>query len=125
MRVIDSLADLREWTLDNKTVKRALVPTMGALHEGHLSLCDRAREAVCNDGHVVVTIFVNPTQFGPNEDLDAYPRQLEADVEACEARRVDLVFAPPVDDIYFPDKSVVVHEAYIAQSLYESTNCAW
>ncbi|MFW5950803.1 MAG: pantoate--beta-alanine ligase [Gemmatimonadota bacterium] len=82
----------------------ALVPTMGALHEGHLSLMDRARELA---GHVVVSIFVNPTQFGPGEDYEQYPRALERDVELAEARGVDLVYAPPSDEVY-PDGSPAI-----------------
>lgn len=76
-----------------------LVPTMGALHEGHASLVRVAREKV-GSGPVVVSIFVNPLQFGPNEDLDRYPRTLDADLELCAAEGVDIVFAPSVDEVY-------------------------
>lgn len=77
-----------------------LVPTMGALHEGHLSLMRRAREEVGPGGVVVVSVFVNPTQFAPGEDLDSYPRTLEADLEACASAGVDVVFTPSVADVY-------------------------
>ena len=75
------------------------VPTMGALHEGHASLVREARARV-GEGPVVVSIFVNPMQFAPGEDLDRYPRTLEADLEVCAAEGVDVVFAPAVDEVY-------------------------
>jgi pantoate--beta-alanine ligase len=74
------------------------VPTMGALHEGHASLMREARTHV--DGPLVVSIFVNPMQFGPGEDLDRYPRTLAADLEVCATHGVDVVFAPGVDEVY-------------------------
>ncbi len=80
--------------------KVALVPTMGALHEGHATLIRTARAAT--DGPVVVSVFVNPLQFAAGEDLDRYPRTLEADLEICEAAGADVVFAPSVDEVY-PD----------------------
>jgi pantoate--beta-alanine ligase len=81
-----------------------LVPTMGALHDGHLALLRRARELAGPAGTVAVSIFVNPLQFGPNEDLDKYPRTLDADLAACEG--VDLVFAPSVREMY-PQEQLV------------------
>lgn len=83
----------------------AVVMTMGALHDGHARLMDAARE---HADHVLVTIFVNPRQFGAGEDLDRYPRTLEADLEVCAARGVEVVFAPSVDEVYPSDEEVPV-----------------
>ena len=77
--------------------RTGFVPTMGFLHEGHLSLIDKAAE---NSDAVIVSIFVNPTQFAPNEDLDAYPRDFEQDCRLCELRGVDVVFAPSDSEMY-------------------------
>ncbi len=80
--------------------KRVLVPTMGALHDGHAALMRAGRVLAGPGGHVTASIFVNPTQFGANEDLAKYPRSLEADVDLCAGEGVDLVFAPNVEGIY-------------------------
>ncbi|GAA1920876.1 pantoate--beta-alanine ligase [Streptantibioticus ferralitis] len=77
----------------------AVVMTMGALHEGHATLIRTARERV-GDGRVMVTVFVNPLQFGPNEDLDRYPRTLDADLKIAEQAGADIVFAPGTDEVY-------------------------
>ncbi|WP_412067920.1 pantoate--beta-alanine ligase [Rubrivirga sp. IMCC43871] len=78
----------------------ALVPTMGALHDGHLALVEAARRHVGPDGHVAVSVFVNPTQFAPGEDFDAYPRTLDADLDALAPLGVDAVFAPSAAEMY-------------------------
>jgi pantoate--beta-alanine ligase len=85
-----------------------LVPTMGALHDGHRALLRQARELAGPGGSVVVSIFVNPLQFGPNEDLDKYPRTLDEDLAACEAEGADLVFAPSVREMYPQEQLVTV-----------------
>jgi len=94
--VVTTIADLRS-RLEGQRV--ALVPTMGALHDGHLALVDRASELA---EVVVVSIFVNPLQFGPTEDLERYPRDLDADLAALSGHGVDYVFAPSVEEMY-PD----------------------
>ncbi len=89
--------------------RRAVVMTMGALHEGHARLMREARSRVGPAGHVTVTVFVNPTQFGVDEDLDRYPRTLEADVDLCAREGVDVVFAPGPEVVYRDgDPQVVV-----------------
>lgn len=116
MKIISSPKEMKEFSANAKAAGRkiALVPTMGALHEGHLSLIDKAKSLA---DVVVVSVFVNPTQFGPNEDYDKYPRQLEADVAKCEEHSVDVVFAPSPADIYAPDASTFVSEEQISKNL--------
>jgi pantoate--beta-alanine ligase len=80
--------------------RRAVVMTMGALHEGHATLIRTARSLAGPDGEVVVTVFVNPLQFGAGEDLDRYPRTLDADIKIAEQSGANVVFAPSVDEVY-------------------------
>jgi len=100
-RVVQSRSSLRSaYASLPPGTRRILVPTMGALHEGHASLMRQARAMAGEQGHVTASIFVNPTQFAPHEDLDRYPRSLESDVETCAREGVDLVFTPSVDTVY-------------------------
>jgi pantoate--beta-alanine ligase len=90
-----------------------LVPTMGALHEGHLALVDRAIQLAGRKGSTVASIFVNPTQFGPEEDFWKYPRSFRHDCLLLSKKRCNLVFAPDPGDMYAPDASVVVTESQL------------
>jgi len=107
MEIFETIELLRSWSrfahADGKSV--GLVPTMGALHEGHLSLV-RAAKDKCDA--VAASIFVNPTQFGPNEDFALYPRTFETDCALLEAEGVDVVFAPAPDEMYRPGASTFV-----------------
>lgn len=94
-----------------------LVPTMGAFHQGHLSLMHRAREIAGPDGTVVVSIFVNPIQFDRASDLAAYPQPIASDLGACEAAGVDVAFTPAAESMYFPDRSVTVTETLLSRGL--------
>lgn len=118
MDVLPDKATMRHWLSAHRDRPRVLVPTMGALHRGHTSLFDRARtEAGRIGGEVIATIFVNPTQFAPHEDFDAYPRPLEADLALCRAHGVDAVFTPVAHEMYAPDRSITVSESRLSTTL--------
>jgi pantoate--beta-alanine ligase len=104
MKIITSANELKKYLREqNRTI--GYVPTMGALHEGHLTLIREAREA---NEIVVVSIFVNPTQFLAGEDLDKYPRRDEADKKICEVAGVDILFMPNAEELYFNDEVKIV-----------------
>lgn len=100
---LEMLRQVRE--ARRRGLRIGVVPTMGALHAGHVSLVERARHEC---GFVVTTIFVNPTQFGPNEDFSRYPRTLDADLKLCRQAGADVVFTPTTDVMYSPDAQTVV-----------------
>lgn len=116
MKVIHDAKELQQTALalraQGKTV--ALVPTMGNLHAGHASLMDEARSRA---DVLIVSVFVNPTQFGPNEDYEKYPRTLDADCDVCRAHGVDILFAPTPSTIYAPTFSTFVTESACSQGL--------
>ena len=117
MKLIKGISEMQAWSKaiskEGRTI--AVVPTMGYLHAGHLSLIDAARIAGANA--IVVTIFVNPTQFGPNEDLEKYPRDLERDLKLCESKQVDAVFNPEPNEMYSNNASTWVVEEKLSKGL--------
>jgi len=116
MRLVKTIRELKQELepIRRSGVTVGFVPTMGYLHEGHLSLM---RKSVEECGFTVVSIFVNPTQFGPGEDYDRYPRDLERDLSMCKSVGVDLVFAPGVSEMYEPDACTRVTVSGLTQNL--------
>jgi pantoate--beta-alanine ligase len=116
LSVVRTVADLRARvaTWRDRGERVGFVPTMGALHEGHLSLVRLARERA---DHVVASVFVNPTQFGPNEDFDAYPRTEARDAELLASAGCELLFAPDVAEMYAPGFSTTVTVAGVSEPL--------
>ncbi|MGA2542341.1 MAG: pantoate--beta-alanine ligase [Verrucomicrobiota bacterium] len=102
----------RQWQQAGKAV--VLVPTMGSLHRGHVRLMERARQWAGRKGRVVVSVYVNPRQFGPREDFAAYPRDLKGDQRLCRAAGVDVFFAPGDAEMYPADFSTAVEEGKLA-----------
>jgi len=115
-RVVKTVAALARYVARQKRDGKSigLVPTMGALHAGHLALI---RRSVKENDRTVVSVFVNPTQFGPNEDLKTYPRPFARDREACRSAGVDVVFAPNVDEMYPPGATTTVDVGKLATVL--------
>lgn len=116
MQTIQSVNEMQSHAIGLRSSGRliALVPTMGCLHEGHLSLIDIAKERA---DKVIVSIFVNPTQFGPSEDYGKYPRMLDADIEKCRERGADIVFNPSLDEMYPDGYSTYLTEESISDGL--------
>ncbi len=116
MEILRTVAELRGWSRENhsKNTTVGLVPTMGALHAGHASLI-RAAASEC--GAVAVSIFVNPTQFGPNEDYGRYPRSFEADCALAEAAGAGVIFAPAVEELYPAGAATFVEVQGLSQRL--------
>lgn len=120
MRIVRSVHEMQTAAQEAGRAGRriALVPTMGYLHEGHLSLARLGRERA---DVLVLSLFVNPTQFAPGEDLDQYPRDFERDRRLCEAEGVDILFCPEADDVYAPDATVHVTEDHLSRVLCGTT----
>lgn len=119
MKLIQSISELREILPIDKM--KVLVPTMGALHSGHASLINIARDKANNNGLVIVSIFVNPTQFDREEDLTNYPSSLDKDLLLCKEHGADIVFAPSAKEMYFPDNSFTLIESHLSQNLCGAT----
>ena len=116
MRTLGTVAEAANFRLASPSPV-VLVPTMGALHRGHAALIEAARSRAGQGGTVVVSIFVNPSQFGPSEDFSRYPRPLDDDLALCRALGADAVFSPAADEIYPPGDSTVVEETRLSSGL--------
>src|SRR3954469_4556600 len=113
MRIVSSVGGMQRMAAHwkRKGVRIGFVPTMGYLHAGHLSLVKRARRLVRKEGKIVVSIYVNPTQFGPKEDFSRYPRDFKRDADLCRKAGADAIFAPEDREMYPAD----VYSTYVVE----------
>ncbi|MBX0313922.1 pantoate--beta-alanine ligase [Planococcus glaciei] len=116
MRTIETIQELKAWVKETKGSGETigLVPTMGFLHEGHISLVNKAK---AENDRVVMSIFVNPAQFGPNEDFDRYPRDLERDQRLAEQAGTDVIFAPSAEEMYPRESQISISAGALADVL--------
>lgn len=116
MKIIKKINEMQDFSRQARMAGKTIgvVPTMGYLHEGHISLIKRAREKA---DVVIVTLFVNPVQFAPGEDLDSYPKDFERDCDICRQEGVTVLFAPNSDEMYYPDRSIWITEESLSKKL--------
>lgn len=116
LRIIETIKELRQWVADTRAAGSTigLVPTMGFLHEGHMKLVSTAKDE--NDA-IVMSIFVNPAQFGPDEDFDRYPRNMARDTQLAKDAGVDVIFAPSVEEMYPRQSAITISAGRLAEQL--------
>ena len=117
-KILEVKEQIKDWKKENYTI--GLVPTMGALHAGHASLIKKAKEI---SDKVVVSVFVNPIQFGPSEDFNKYPRKIDSDVEICESLGVDVVFNPAAEEMYGKNKNLSNYDLTFVCPPYNYVDC--
>ncbi|UDQ96903.1 pantoate--beta-alanine ligase [Lentisphaerota bacterium WC36G] len=120
MKIISTISEMQNASQEARMagLRIAVVPTMGCLHEGHISLIEKAKQLA---NFVIVTIFVNPTQFGENEDFSTYPRTFDRDCQICKDLTVDVIFAPQDNEMYHSDASTWVEEIQLSENLCGKT----
>ena len=116
LRIIETIVELNTWVQQQKTARQSigLVPTMGFLHEGHMKLVETAKD---ENVKIVMSIFVNPAQFGPGEDFERYPRDMERDLQMAEEAGIDLVFAPSAKEMYPRESAIAITAGRLAEEL--------
>lgn len=116
MKIAKTIGSLRTFRKGNSS-RTVLIPTMGALHDGHAELIRAGRKLAGRQGKVIVSIFVNPIQFGPKEDFSSYPRPLRRDLSICRLAGADAVFVPSDKEMYAADRSITVEESMLSGAL--------